>query len=73
MTALEQATRTQVNEEINRIPPEYWENVLKLLRVFRESVELPSAEESLRRGWQEAMAGDVHPIAGLWEGIDAES
>ncbi len=42
MTAFEQATRIKVNEEINRIPPEYLENALKILRIFRESVELPS-------------------------------
>ena len=43
MTAFEQATRIKVNEEINRIPPEYLETALKILRVFREGVELPSA------------------------------
>ena len=42
--------RTQVEDEINRILPEYMENVLRLLRVFRESVALPSAEESFHPG-----------------------
>lgn len=72
MTVFEQATRIKVDEEINRIPPEYLEAALKILRIFRESVELPPAEDSLRQAWQEAMAGDVHPIDELWVDIDAE-
>lgn len=72
MTAFEQATRIKVNEEINRIPPEYLENALKILRIFRESIELPSTEVSLRQAWQEAMTADTHPIEELWAGIDVE-
>lgn len=72
MTATEQTIRIKVNEEINRIPPEYLETALNLLRVFREGVELPSAEASLRQGWQEVLSGDTHPVDDLWTGIDAE-
>ena len=72
MTALQQHTRAEVEKEIDRIPPEYMENLLRLLRVFRESVALPSAEDSLRQGWREAMNGDTQPIEELWVGIDAE-
>lgn len=72
MSAAQEMIRAQVENEINRIPPEYLENVLRLLRVFRESVALPSAEDSFRQGWKEALAGDTQPIEELWVGIDAE-
>jgi hypothetical protein len=72
MTDLQQHTRAEVEKEIDRIPPEYMENLLRLLRVFRESVALPSAEDSLRQGWREAMNRDTHPIEELWVGIDVE-
>ncbi len=72
MTAVQEIIRAQVENEINRIPPEYMENVLRLLRVFRESVALPSAEDSIRQGWREALTGDTHPLEELWVGIDAE-
>jgi hypothetical protein len=58
--------------EIRAMPQEYWPNLLQLIRVFRESVTLKSAEASFRQGWQEAMAGQTRPVAELWEGIDAE-
>ncbi len=51
---------------------EYLPSFLKIARSFRESVSLPSAEESFRRGWQEVQNGEVHPISELWVGIDTE-
>jgi hypothetical protein len=33
---------------------------------------LPSAAESFRRGWHDAMTGNTIPIAQLWDGIDVE-
>ncbi|MEB3308890.1 MAG: hypothetical protein VKJ02_01510 [Snowella sp.] len=59
-------------EEIQRTPQEYLPSLLQIIRLFRESVTLKSAEESFRQGWQEAMTGDTIPISELWEGIDAE-
>jgi len=64
--------QTQVIEEVSQIHMEYLPYFLKIARAFRESVSLPSAEESFRRGWQEAQNGEVHPISELWVGIDAE-
>jgi hypothetical protein len=58
--------------EIRAMPQEYWPNLLQLIRVFRESVTLKSAEASFRQGWQEVMTGQTRPVAELWEGIDAE-
>jgi len=72
MTASQEVIRAQVENEINRIPPEYMENVLRLLRVFRESVVLPSAEDSFRQGWNETLTGETQLLEELWIGIDAE-
>jgi hypothetical protein len=33
---------------------------------------LPSASESFRQGWHDAMTGNTIPIAQLWDGIDIE-
>jgi len=35
-------------------------------------VTLPSAEDSSRQRWHEAMTGQTIPLAELWDGIDAE-
>ena len=56
--------------EIQKVPDEYLPALLTIVHSFRESVSLPSATESFERGWQEAMAGETHPIDTLWDGID---
>ncbi len=62
----------QIMHEIKEMPQEHLPNLLQIVRLFRESVTLKSAEASFRRGWQEAMSGQTSPISELWEGIDAE-
>lgn len=62
----------QAIEEIQQTPQEYLPSLLQIIRLFRESVTLKSAEESFKQGWQEAMTGHTIPIAQLWDGIDAE-
>jgi hypothetical protein len=64
--------RSQVIEELDRIPQEHLPALANLVRAFRESFGLPSAEESFRQGWQEAKRGETRPISELWDGIDAE-
>lgn len=59
-------------QEIEQTPQEYLPNLLQIIRLFRKSVTLPSAESSFCQGWQEAMAGNTIPVAQLWDGIDAE-
>jgi hypothetical protein len=59
-------------DEVRRTPLEYWPNLLQLVRLFRETVTLKSAEESFRQGWQEALSDQTQDIADLWSGIDAE-
>lgn len=64
--------RNQVLEEIDRIPQEYMPALANLVRAFRASFTLPSAEESFRQGWREAKNRDTLPISELWDGVDAE-
>ncbi|MGL5034828.1 MAG: hypothetical protein ACRC6M_13610 [Microcystaceae cyanobacterium] len=59
-------------QEVEQMPQEYLPNLLQIIRLFRESVTLPSAESSFRQGWQEAMTGNTIPVSQLWDGIDAE-
>jgi hypothetical protein len=64
--------RHQVTQEIDKIPAEYLPTILQVIRAFRESVTLKSAEASFRQGWQEALDGDTHPVSELWTELDAE-
>ena len=64
--------REKVLEEINKMPVDQLPNLLQLIRIFRESVTLKSAEESFKQGWEEAARGETRPVSELWEGIDAE-
>jgi hypothetical protein len=63
------AYEQQLAQEIHQVPEEYWPNLLQLVRLFRESVTLKSAEASFRQGWKEAQAGQTVPVSDLWEGI----
>jgi hypothetical protein len=63
---------TQFLKEMRETPAEYLPNLLQIVRLFRESVALKSAENSFRQGWQEAQLGQTNPISELWEGIEAE-
>jgi hypothetical protein len=45
--------------------------LFKIVHSFREDVELPTAEESFREGWQDVVDEKTHPIETLWDGIDA--
>ena len=62
--------RSEVLQELERIPPEFLPAALKLLRAFREGVTLPTAQESFRQGWEEALTGQTRPVSELWK--DAE-
>ncbi|MCP4400472.1 MAG: hypothetical protein GY801_24605 [bacterium] len=64
--------RTQVLQELEQIPEEYLASLLKMIRVFHESIILKPADESFRQGWQEVLNDETRPVAELWEDIDAE-
>lgn len=61
----------QIAQEIRHTPAEYLPMLLRIVSSYRESVALPAAAESLRRGWKETRAGETHPLGDLWNGIDA--
>ena len=68
-----QATYTDVlMQEIEATPEEYSPTLLNMIRIFRESISLKSAEDSFKQGRQEAMSGETMLVDGLWVGIDAE-
>ena len=64
--------RDQVLAELETFPEEYLPFVLQLMRTFRESISLKSAEASFRQGWHEARQGNTFPVATLWDNIDVE-
>jgi hypothetical protein len=62
----------RIIHEVKETPREYWPNLLQIVRLFRESVMLKSAEATFRQGWQEALTGQTMPVSELWKDIDAE-
>ncbi len=61
--------KKQLTSEIEAVPDEYLPALLGLIRLFRQSVTLKSAEDSFRQGWQEAQSGETLPISNLWKDI----
>ena len=73
MSSTYQAIYTeQISQEIELTPKEYLPMLLEIIRLFRQTVTIKSAEDSFRQGWQEAMQGEALPVSDLWVGIDAE-
>ena len=72
MATIDSTYRTQVLEEINKIPSEFLPALLKMMRAFREGVTLPSAEDSFHQGWHEAMTDQTQPLSQLWEDLYGE-
>ncbi|EGV16339.1 hypothetical protein [Thiocapsa marina] len=66
----------QLQAEIERTPARYRSLLLRLVHSFREGVEAdepwPSAGESFREGWTDALASRVRTVDTLWGGIDAD-
>ena len=57
----------QLIQEIKATPEEYLPLLLKIVRLFRQSITLKPAESSFQQGWQEAMNGETMPIDDLWD------
>ena len=72
MSSASTSYRKQIEEELAKIPLEFLPSVLKVLQAFRETVALPSAEDSFREAWAEAKTGMTLPLSELWDGIDDE-
>lgn len=62
----------QLIQEIKATPGEYLPTLLGIVRIFRESITLKSAENSFRQGWEEAMREETIPVDELWTGIGNE-
>ena len=58
-------------DEIKSTPEEYLPALLEIVRGFRHGVTLKPAEETIRQGMKEALAGETLPLSELWKGIDA--
>ena len=61
--------RDQVLTELDAVPEEYLPFVLHVMRSFRETITLKSAEGSFRQARQELRSGDIHPIDTLRDGV----
>lgn len=66
------AVLEQTVREVHQVPQEYLPSLLQIIRLFRESVTLKTAEESFQQGWQDVITGNTIPVSQLWDGIDAE-
>lgn len=62
----------QLLRELEAVPDEYLPALLEIIRAYRQSVTLKSAEDSFRQGWREVLAGETKPLSDLWKGIDTE-
>ncbi len=62
----------QLHKEIDLIPEEYRGLLLRIVHSFREGVALPSAEDSLREGWQDVLQGNTQGVDSLWDEIDTK-
>jgi len=62
----------QLATEIQQTPVEYLPILLRIVKSYRESVTLNTAEESFRQGWKETLSDDTYPVSSLWDGIDTE-
>lgn len=70
MTESASAYLEQLDKEIKQTPEDQLPNLLDLVRIFRRSVGLPSAQASFKQGWKEAMGGETKPLEELWDGIE---
>ena len=51
--------------EIRSTPEEYLPTLLEIVRGVRHAIDLKPAEESIRQGMKEALAGETLPISAL--------
>lgn len=61
----------RINKEIRETPEEHLPVLSAMIRLYRASVTLKSADESFLQGWKETLNNEVLPIEHLWYGINA--
>ena len=72
MKSIKTTLKKKVLAEIEKMLPEYYSLLLKLLQTYRQSITLSLVAASFRRGWRAARRGKITPIDQLWEGIDGQ-
>jgi hypothetical protein len=60
----------ELDKEIRQIPAEFLPFLLSIVKSYRQSLLLTSAEDSFKQGWQEALQGETYPITELWQDMD---
>ena len=70
MTVYQTLYTEKIEQEIQKTPDEYLPMLLEMIRLFRQSVVLKSADESFRQGWQEALKGETLPDSELWNKLE---
>ena len=70
MGAATSSLAKELLHEIKATPEEYLPALLEIVRGFRHGVLLKPAEESIRQGLNEALAGETQHISELWKGLD---
>lgn len=71
MSTYQMTYTARIKQEIDQTPEEYLPLLLEMIHLFRQGITLKPAKESFRQGWQEALDGEVLPVADLWTGIEA--
>lgn len=76
MATSAQSVTEALHAEIERVPLNRREPLLKIVHAYREALEVEDADidpvDSIRRGLADIRAGRVYPIDTLWDGIDAD-
>jgi hypothetical protein len=60
----------ELDKEIRQVPAEFLPLLLSIVKSYRQSLSLMSAEDSFKQGWQEAKQGETYPLADLWNDVD---
>ena len=60
----------KIQDEIRDVPDEYMPALLAIVHAFRMGVVQNSMEESFKRSWEQAQAGETYTISSLWGGME---
>ncbi|MCP4697540.1 MAG: hypothetical protein GY862_11910 [Gammaproteobacteria bacterium] len=60
----------KLKKELHLVPEEFLPLLLSIVKSYRQSLLLMSAEDSFKQGWREAKQGETYPLEDLWRGMD---
>jgi hypothetical protein len=71
MTTSTLSVTEALHAEIERVPADRREPLLKIIHAYREAIEEREIDpvESFRQGWKEVQEGETRSIDGLWERV----